>query len=1388
MLKKRILMAILCLVLIITSSLGTEVILQADAVFGNCDSLNGWSSSNSLVLDTTDIKEGTGAISSTGDSVVFFQKALATPINTGINATNGVLQLWLFVSDITKLGNGQIEVTSSGMCDVNETAWNFSDISLVNGWNKVYLNISKSVKAGGGADLSGINYLRIYNVPSGSLTMKLDDVQFVTALPPKASDDVLQLTVQNGKNGVQNYYMYNTFSTSSYTFQTGDYLEYDVYLSDKVSGSGGIDITTSDSASLRDSVGWQDQFGVSGHPAANISAYANKVWLHRKLAIPAGFVGKSIARWNLVGENDSESQIYTALYDNIVITNGSGIERKVGFKSTSDLNCNINDLMSYTETTRIVIQTSLGSGDYIKLTVANDATNSHYFYNQFSTDAYIFQAGDFLEYDVKNLSNTGGSGGVDCITTDDFNLRDQSGWQDQNGISGHPAADISAYANNLWYHRKLAIPASMFGKTAGRWDVVGSSNEANLTYTALYDNIVISDASGSIKKIIFANTRDSNINSQDIWVLASSATMSFTSSKGESLTPSSATNPRVVQTIYPTEDVLVATYDVTDSPYSADDTGVIDATAAIKAALNDCYLSGGGVVFMPNGKYRITSNIVVPSHVTLRGDWQDPDEGNNFGTIIVADVLSGINDTPALISINGSGSVNGLTIYYPQQSAANPISYPYTFMLCSWGGDGPMSSTLKNITLINSYKGVITQFGNEMHNIFNLKGTALKNGIRILSTSDVGRIEKIKINNSYWSNAGELFGAPSRTVLDSWTRANGIGIEVSDVEWENFVNISLSDFNIGMLFGECDRINSCGTAFGVEIENTNKALVLNEIDPRVGFVFTNCIFESNQGIDPIAIEINNQSGSGVIFNTCTIGGGATKAINLVVDDIVNFQNCIFNEWTGSYVITASSGSVIVQGCTFMQTLTTDSKAINLTGNASGSILGNNFFGESEYFLVNTSADDVKRQDEGYVFPKLQVTDHTWKTNLPKPNSNYLFDVVGYPYYADKTGVVDSTAAIQNALNDAGTVGGTVYLPAGQYKVATHLTVPANVELRGSDDSPHRADYRGTVLYVYEGHNTSASDTDTAFITLNGINAGVKGITIYYPNMPNSSSTSFVPYPYAIRGNGAGVYAMNIAFVNAYNGVDFASNQCDGHYLNSVNGCVLKKGINVGGGSSEGWIEECHFNATYWTRTDLENWIPESEIFNIIFPFTRANLFAFLIGNAENEHMINNFAYGPNTGFYFYSQDAVGANVVAINSGVDGSFESYRIDGTGDLGVTLINQEACGVFGGTDCDVVHISGGNVKIFGLISMEGNDLAIRQTGGISIVQGAMFHHKTATVFDGIANVWNGIYFKDTGYQLTINSGVTDSNFWGNIGGGGFNYINNAGNGASFSNNITR
>lgn len=62
--------------------------------------------------------------------------------------------------------------------------------------------------------------------------------------------------------------------------------------------------------------------------------------------------------------------------------------------------------------------------------------------------------------------------------------------------------------------------------------------------------------------------------------------------------------------------------------------------------------------------------------------------------------------------------------------------------------------------------------------------------------------------------------------------------------------------------------------------------------------------------------------------------------------------------------------------------------------------------------------------------------HAGEKPLPLELREPIVDVTQAPYFADPTGVSDSTAAIQAAIDDVGSQGGgTVYLPEGTYALS-----------------------------------------------------------------------------------------------------------------------------------------------------------------------------------------------------------------------------------------------------------------------------------------------------------------------------------------------------------------
>ena len=294
--------------------------------------------------------------------------------------------------------------------------------------------------------------------------------------------------------------------------------------------------------------------------------------------------------------------------------------------------------------------------------------------------------------------------------------------------------------------------------------------------------------------------------------------------------------PRIVTTAYPTDDVVIADTVLTEAPYAADSSGLTDCAPAIQQALNDCYGAGGGTVFLPAGRYLVRSPIKIPAFVTLRGDWQDPDTGNDYGTIILADVPSADTPTPALFTVGGSAGAMGLTVYYPGQSLADVKPYPFTFYVTGAGEDFMLQSVV-NCTVINGYRGLgvcVESGGHEMMTAESFKGTFLRVGAEAYNQSDVGTWKNVSISNKYWAGAGAGLAPADSAALDSYTKAHATGLVLGDLEWTEFANLSVSGCKTGVHIVKGKRIEFAGSIYGVDIADCGTGLLVDSIDGRWG--------------------------------------------------------------------------------------------------------------------------------------------------------------------------------------------------------------------------------------------------------------------------------------------------------------------------------------------------------------------------------------------------------------------------------------------------------------------------------------------------------------------------------------------------------------------------
>ena len=244
----------------------------------------------------------------------------------------------------------------------------------------------------------------------------------------------------------------------------------------------------------------------------------------------------------------------------------------------------------------------------------------------------------------------------------------------------------------------------------------------------------------------------------------------------------SAAESSAYQRLHPTflnlgDRTLVASAVVTDAPWNADPTGRKDATAAIQQALDSVSKQGGGVVFLPAGRYLIEGEIKVGYAAALYGAGGDPERTPAIRrTTLIAAVAPG--EEPLLDVTAGEGAVVGLSIWYPWQNAADPVAYPFTIEASE--------ATLRDISLLNAYNGVELKAANTCF-VDHLTGTVLHRGVVAQHSTEFSWMRNIRFDNRYWQQADLEFSRGAMTPEDKkklnlFTHRYLIGLELGRID------------------------------------------------------------------------------------------------------------------------------------------------------------------------------------------------------------------------------------------------------------------------------------------------------------------------------------------------------------------------------------------------------------------------------------------------------------------------------------------------------------------------------------------------------------------------------------------------------------------------------
>lgn len=339
--------------------------------------------------------------------------------------------------------------------------------------------------------------------------------------------------------------------------------------------------------------------------------------------------------------------------------------------------------------------------------------------------------------------------------------------------------------------------------------------------------------------------------------------------------------------------------------------GTSDNTTAIQRAL-DAAGQQGGVVRLPAGQFLVAGSLKIPVGVALVGANQAPVYIEPLiGTVILATGGRDKEDAPALFELGDSATVQGLSVYYPEQKPDDIHPYAWTFHL--QGGD----NTIENVTLINCYNGIkIGPEPNVRHRIRSVSGCVLRRGIWLDNCTDIGRIENVQWHCHWWSSP-KVGGDWEKIYQYMWQNCEGFVFARTD--WEYVTNTFIFPANIGYRFIATKNGAMNGQLSGIGADAVNRCMVVDEIQP-MGLLITNGQFVAFNGENPIEIVINPTCVGSVRLQNCNFWGPAVQNVVSHSQSFVSLSNCYFSsgmpKHPGKALVEADSGKLQVHGCSF----------------------------------------------------------------------------------------------------------------------------------------------------------------------------------------------------------------------------------------------------------------------------------------------------------------------------------------------------------------------------------------------------------------------------------------------------------------------------------------
>ncbi|WP_462345408.1 discoidin domain-containing protein [Coprobacter fastidiosus] len=285
-------------------------------------------------------------------------------------------------------------------------------------------------------------------------------------------------------------------------------------------------------------------------------------------------------------------------------------------------------------------------------------------------------------------------------------------------------------------------------------------------------------------------------------------------------------------------------YLATDPEFGANPDGNTDNTQAIQKALDKAAAEGGGIVYLPPGKYKVLGNLNIPSGVELKGALDNSSAPVGPGSIL--QVYSGkgnLNAQPFMTMKENSG-LRGVVFDYPEQKTSdlpNPIVYPYCVQV--QGKD----VYIVNVGIRAAYQGFdLFTYKCDNHYIDYISGHSLKTGIKVGGGSKNGKICNLQYNLIVYACGYQTkFGSFSNSIEAYKDMVYTYGYEnfdflvVENCKDEWLYNNFAFGAQRGLLFTGNNAENaSNGISVGMAIDGARRAYCFDALNSK-GFDFIN---------------------------------------------------------------------------------------------------------------------------------------------------------------------------------------------------------------------------------------------------------------------------------------------------------------------------------------------------------------------------------------------------------------------------------------------------------------------------------------------------------------------------------------------------------------------